>query len=534
MPHRIRKGLLMHFRTRLLGVLLMTSGALSACQQEGGTAETQVPDSLGELPSAPTTPGAPTPVDPSSPIPPNPETPPTPTEPGTPTPPPPTPTPPPVSYTREWVVSPSGSDSAAGSASAPFRTISKAISVVGPGERITVKAGTYAERLSIEGNVKGGTASAPIRLQGEGLPKIIPGNSNSSMVAIRKPYWHMDGFDVDAQGTAKFGVAFFDATTTGSVLSGSRVHNGTAGAAVTTFSYASGVTIENNEVYDYSRGSSDAHAVLVQYSSKNITVRNNRLHSVSGDSVQCIGPEDYSDLPPADGVLIEGNEMFGNVENGFDIKTCYNVVIRRNTMYNFAAAGVVHMSPANVLIEDNLFYNVGKAIAIGGNHYGPVPAGVVVRRNRIRDVPKTSAWEGNAIRLENSEGAQVVNNTIVNVGNAAIMLGGGTGGATSNLSVYNNLLQGTASVLHIGSQAPGLKVGNNLYASSAKVYASGAGSLSFSAWMSQGKDSGSLEAPLSLSTTSFVPGSSAVDKGRNVGLSYCGAAPDIGAVETGC
>ena len=524
----------MHFRTRLLGLLLITSGALSACQQGDGTEETHSPDALEGQPSTPTAPGAPAPVAPGEPTPT-----PTPTQPGAPTPvPTPVPTPPPpqpVTYTREWVVAPTGSDSAAGSASAPFRTIAKAISVVGPGERITVKAGTYAERLSIEGSVRAGTASAPIRLQGEGMPKIIPGNSNSSMVAIRKPYWHMDGFDVDAQGTAKFGVAFFDATTTGSVLSGSKVHNGTAGAAVTTFSYATGVTIEGNEIHDYSRGSQDAHAVLVQYSSKNITVRNNRLHSVSGDSVQCIGPEDYSDLPPADGVLIEGNVMYSTVENGFDIKTCYNVVIRKNVMYDFAAAGVVHMSAADVLIEDNDFYNVGKAIAIGGNHYGPVPTNVVVRRNRIRDVVKNSSgWEGNAIRLENSEAAQVVNNTLVNVGNAAIMLGGGTGGATSNLSVYNNLLQGSASVLHIGSQAPGLKVGNNLYASSAKVYVSGSGSLSFSAWMSQGKDSGSLEAPLQLSTSTFVPGSSAVDKGRNVGLGYCGAAPDIGAVETGC
>ncbi|HET9449698.1 MAG TPA: right-handed parallel beta-helix repeat-containing protein, partial [Aggregicoccus sp.] len=489
----------MRLRPRLLGLLLLACGFSSACQQGEGAEQTQAPESLGELPSAPVTPGAP--ASPGAPAP-------------VPTPVP-TPTPTPVTYVREWVVAPTGSDSAAGSSAAPFRSIGKALSVVGPGERITVKAGTYAERVAIEGTVRAGTAAAPIRLQGEGMPRLVPGSSSSSMVAIRKPYWHVDGFEVDAQGTPKFGVVFYDATTTGSVLSGSRVHNGTAGAAVTTFQYATGVTIEGNEIHDYSRGSEDAHGVLVQYSSKNITVRNNRIHGVSGDSVQCIGPEDYSTLPPADGVLIEGNEMYSNVENGFDIKTCYNVVIRKNVMHDFDAAGVVHMSAAHVLIEDNEFFNVGKAIAIGGNHYGPVPTNVVVHRNRIRDVPKNSSgWEGNAIRLENSEGAQVVNNTIVNVGNAAIMLGGGTGGATSNLSVFNNLLQGSASVLHVGSQAPGLKVGNNLYASSAKVYVSGTGSLSFSAWMSLGRDSGSFESALPLSSGSFTPGSSAVDKGR--------------------
>ncbi|MBF5043026.1 DUF1565 domain-containing protein [Aggregicoccus sp. 17bor-14] len=522
----------MHFRTRLLGLLVIASGALSACQQGGG-ADTQAPDSLsGETtapgntaPTAPTTPGTGTGTGTVT-------TPPT----TTPTP---TPTPAPaVKYTREWVVAPTGSDSSAGSAAAPFRTIGKALSVVSPGERITVKAGTYAERISIEDSVKAGTQSAPIRLQGEGMPRIVPGNSSSSMVAVRKPYWQLDGFDVDAQGTNKLGVVFYDATTTGSVLSGSKVHNGKAGAAVTTFQYATGVTIENNEIYDYWIDGQDSHGVLVQYSSKDITVRGNKIHNVSGDSVQCIGPEDYSTLPPADGVLIEGNDMSANYENGFDIKTCYNVTIRKNVIHDFTqtggCSGVVHMSAANVLIEDNDFFNVGKAIAIGGNHYGPVPNKVVVRKNRIRDVIKDSTREGNAIRLENSESAEVVNNTIIRVGNAAVMLGGGTGGATSNLKVYNNILQG-AEALHVGSMAPGLSAGNNLYVSSAKFYVSGSGTLGFSAWTGLGKDVGSVEGALELSTDGlFTPGANAVDRGRNLGLAYCGAAPDLGAVETGC
>ncbi|MBF5041760.1 MULTISPECIES: nitrous oxide reductase family maturation protein NosD [Myxococcaceae] len=509
----------MHLRSRLLGLLILTSGALSACQQGGG-ADTQSPDPLGGEVAAPGT-GTGTGNTPVT----------TPTSPTT----PPAPPAPAVKYTREWVVAPTGSDSSAGSAAAPFRTIGKALSVVGPGERITVKAGTYAERISIESTVKAGTQSAPIRLQGEGMPRIIPGNSAWSMINVRKPYWQIDGFEVDAQGQNKAGVVFADATTTGSVLSGSKVHNGTAGAAVSTVSYATGVTIENNEIYDYWIDGTDSHGVLVEYSSKNITVRGNKIHNVSGDSVQCIGPEDYSTLPPADTVLIEGNEMYSNFENAFDIKTCSNVTIRGNVMRDFDAAGVVHMSASNVLIEDNLITGVGKGIQIGGNHYGPVPTHIVVRRNRIQDVHLGSAtWEGNGIRLENCEDVLVANNTVVGAVTAALRLGGGEGGATSNLKVYNNILQG-AETVRIGSQAPGLVLGNNLYASTAKINLSGAGVLSFSSWMSRGLDSGSVEAPLQLSTDGkFTPGSAAIDHGRNLGLAYCGAGPDIGAVETGC
>jgi hydroxymethylpyrimidine/phosphomethylpyrimidine kinase len=48
------------------------------------------------------------------------------------------------------------------------------------------------------------------------------------------------------------------------------------------------------------------------------------------------------------------------------------------------------MSARDVLLEDNDIFNVGKAIAIGGNHEGPVPKRVLVRRNRIRNVKKAS------------------------------------------------------------------------------------------------------------------------------------------------
>ena len=59
-------------------------------------------------------------------------------------------------------------------------------------------------------------------------------------------------------------------------------------------------------------------------------------------------------------------------------------------------------------------------------------------------------------------------------------------------------------------------------------------SLSLATWQGQGKDPGSIEAAPQLPADGFTPGSNAVDRGRNVGLTFCGTAPDIGAVETGC
>lgn len=57
------------------------------------------------------------------------------------------------STARAWYVSPNGNDAASGAQDAPFRTIGKALSVIGPGEVIYVQAGRYAEELVFDKDV---------------------------------------------------------------------------------------------------------------------------------------------------------------------------------------------------------------------------------------------------------------------------------------------------------------------------------------------------------------------------------------------
>jgi Protein of unknown function (DUF1565) len=64
---------------------------------------------------------------------------------------------------REYAVSPSGQDTSAGTESAPWRTIQKALNVMEAGDTVSVGAGTYAETLR---PVRSGTASAPIIVRG--------------------------------------------------------------------------------------------------------------------------------------------------------------------------------------------------------------------------------------------------------------------------------------------------------------------------------------------------------------------------------
>ncbi|NMO21410.1 hypothetical protein HPC49_47110 [Pyxidicoccus fallax] len=443
-------------------------------------------------------------------------------------------------FAREWVVSAStGNDSGDGSAERPFRTIAKAISQANPGEVIRVLAGTYPERIVIGTNAKAGTPEAKITIQGEGRPRIIPGNGGGALVQVRRPNWVVDGFEIDVQRQSFFAVSF-EGDVTGSVLANSELHNGGAGAGVTTYGNATGAIIENNHIHDFVKntGNKDSHGIVVQPTSRDITVRNNDIHDNSGDSVQCLGPEGFSKLPPADGLVVENNHFYANRENAVDIKTCHRVVIRNNRMHQFRPSStakgdvvVVHYSARDVTVEDNEIYDSAKGISVGGNREGPMPTGIVIRRNRVHDITDVGGGEGTGIRLENSEGTVVVNNTITRV-STALIIGHGTGGATNAPVVRNNIVDATPLAVSLGGQAPGMQMGSNLFPAGAQFKAKGA-LVGLEQFKSAAGDTTSSTGSPDLGDA-FAPGGSAVDHGSDVGLPFCGASPDIGAVELGC
>lgn len=82
----------------------------------------------------------------------------------------------PTSYLH---VSPGGSDSARGTASAPLRSVQRAVDLAAPGTGILLHAGTYSGQVKIR---KSGTASAPIHLTtaGDGAVKLTSSPAKAS------------------------------------------------------------------------------------------------------------------------------------------------------------------------------------------------------------------------------------------------------------------------------------------------------------------------------------------------------------------
>ncbi|QDE69873.1 hypothetical protein BHS09_24435 [Myxococcus xanthus] len=450
---------------------------------------------------------------------------------------------PPV-YAKEWYVSPSGNDSANGSRAKPLRTISKALTRVGPGEIIRVQKGTYTEKLIIDASAKAGTADAPITLRGEDLPKVVPTNSGWFMAHVQRPHWRIEGFEFDVRGQRQVAVTF-SGNTTGTVLAGNELHHGAFGSGISTDAGANGITIENNHIHHFARGNDDSHGVVIAPTSVDITVRGNDIHDNSGDSVQCLGPEGFSNNTPARGVLIEDNDMYDNRENAVDLKTCHDVVVRGNRMYGFekstssrGEAVVVHYSARNVVIEDNDISDSSLGIAVGGTRVGAPPTNISIRRNRIHDL-KTP--EGSGIRIENGSDVRVLHNTVVGTDGFAFVVGHGTGGPSTNIAVRNNLFA-TRNAVSMGLSAPGLSMTSNLYLADAAFNTgifvapqSGWVGSTLAHWLSNGVEQDSDEGgePL-VDLDTLMPGERAVDRGMDLGLPYCGAAPDIGAVESDC
>jgi hypothetical protein len=237
---------------------------------------------------------------------------------------------------------------------------------------------------------------------------------------------------------------------------------------------------------------------------------------------------------------VEGNDLSSNRENALDVKTCKHVVARHNVMHDFlqqslpgGCAVVIHMSADDVLIEDNEIFRVGKAIALGGNHEGPVPQRVRIQRNRIHDVQTGPQLDGVGIEIQNSSGARVVGNAFARVASAAISLGDGDGGPTESLRIADNLFD-TDLPLAVGAFAPGLSVGPNGFRATATFRYQGQ-SYDYAGWKALGFGAKTwLSSALFASPDTLAPAPGAVDQGSDEGIPFCGAAPDLGAIETGC
>jgi hypothetical protein len=100
----------------------------------------------------------------------------------------------------DYYVATTGSDTNAGTQAAPFKTLSKASSVVAAGTTVHVAPGTYAGGLQ---TTKSGTATSRIRFVSDTKwGAKIQGSSNEFLWDVRGNYVDIEGFEFNGANTS--------------------------------------------------------------------------------------------------------------------------------------------------------------------------------------------------------------------------------------------------------------------------------------------------------------------------------------------
>lgn len=240
-----------------------------------------------------------------------------------------------LSSGAEYFVAPTGSDSNNGTFAKPFREIRKALTVVAPGDTVSIADGSYKgfDAVSL------GSASTTTTVRGLGSNVIVTpttdrGTNNPNNIVV----WLCTNVVFD-------GLRSFQATKSGMRIvesNGVTVRNCTFGdhqywGIVTSFS--NDLLLENNECY----GSKIEHGIYVANSGDCPIVRGNRLHDNAGSGLRSNGDVSQGGDGIITGAVFENNIIYNNCVNGGAGINCDGLqdgIIRNNLIYNNAASGI--------------------------------------------------------------------------------------------------------------------------------------------------------------------------------------------------
>lgn len=454
--------------------------------------------------------------------------------PGTSEPPPATPGPSPSPTGTSYFVSPSGSDANAGtSLGAPFKTLTKAVDTVRPGDTIEVRAGTYTEAVVIRNP---GTASAWITLRGY----------NGERPVIRR---------TGAGPTLYFYNARCDEDTIG---------NGSGN----TDCLASHWNVQGLEIRGSLNGGGDGNAIKID--TAKVRLQSNKLCCSVADVVKLVRT--------ANDVEILDNEIWQDPAvtvpsanaQAVDIVGADRTRVAGNYVHDMSDIGIYAKGNSrNTVFENNLLVNIPmNALMLGQSTDadrladGPYETYDGIIRN---NVVVNSGWA--CLATSSSFNVRIYNNSCYNTGtttHGSILLSNeseiGTKGV--NIEIVNNIVYGSSNrpVLNMTSNAMDdyrtLRIENNLYGNPAgtPTFQSSnhfASPISFSQWLSaytglSGRtDNSRVGNPMFSGTTgrtplTLQPGSPAINAGQASSIVTQdfrgtarpqGGATDIGAYE---
>ncbi|MEV6345406.1 right-handed parallel beta-helix repeat-containing protein [Actinoplanes sp. NPDC051851] len=408
-----------------------------------------------------------------------------------------------------YYVSPTGSDSAAGTASAPFQTIAKAQTAAAAGDTVYLRGGTYAyttatKTCSSQTAVvdaitlsKSGTAGSPISYVN--YPGEKPVFTFSGMTGVD---CRIKGFDVTGSYLYLRGIGVSGVPQNNSLnheswgiwISGS---NNTFEKINTHGNMGPGLFIAkggNNLVLN-----SDSYDNYDPYSSNGAGENGDGFgaHIAAGNS----------------GNVFRGCRAWWNSDDGFDLINAYSSVTIEDSW-----------SWRNgYLPETTTAIGNGTGFKMGG--YGGVYVATAVKHtvtNSVAFLNRGPGFYSNHHPVAND----YVNNTSYSNGTDYNMLGISSSGAAVGLgNLKNNIAYGgTLTANMTGTTATTNSWNLGVTMSDAQFQ-----SVTTTGWNVSRQSNGSLPV---LTALHLASASTLIDKGTDVGIAYNGSAPDLGAFET--
>ncbi|MCB1088366.1 MAG: right-handed parallel beta-helix repeat-containing protein, partial [Verrucomicrobiae bacterium] len=297
----------------------------------------------------------------------------------------------------EFHVSPTGSNSASGSSSAPWLTIQHAVDSTGAGDVVKVHTGIYEEKVRFIAT--GGTSAHPLIIEAaDGESPVIDGTNLSptfSATALVEFYQASDivfrGFELRNFRTTSQSqtpsAIFMSGDCVGLTIENNRIHdietlhaNGNAHGIACYGDTEGGIselTIRGNELYDLVLGSSEA--MVLNGNVFDFTVSENHVHHCNNIGIDLIGYEGTFDDP------LLGPTM-DRARNGV---VSDNLVHHIDTVTNPAyggdrsAAGIYVDGGADIVIERNQIHRCNIGVEVASEHSGKAASRIHVRENVI-------------------------------------------------------------------------------------------------------------------------------------------------------
>lgn len=243
-----------------------------------------------------------------------------------------------VAPAANYFVATNGNNSDAGNAAAPWQTLQFAANRVGPGDRVTVRAGNYAG-FYLETS---GTAAAPIEFFAE--PNVLinqpnPVRTQHGINLENASYVVVDGFAITGMsraGVRSVGVDGDEFASHVTIRNVNSYNNGYWGILT---GFVNDLVIENNET----SGSVVEHGIYVSNSGDRPIIRNNRTWGNNRNGIHVNGDAELG----GDGI-ISNAQIYGNIvyDNGAEGGSGINMDgvqdsrIENNLLYDNHASGI--------------------------------------------------------------------------------------------------------------------------------------------------------------------------------------------------